>query len=358
MQHNELKGISFNLTFKHNPLLYNSTKIMSKWAAITPKSVKQTKSKSTISTQGSMANLHLPSSSSTSTKSIDEEVARAVQQLLSIQKENSGMRDNLTHLSEGVIEASASSPSPTKETSCNMDIDTMNYKTPENESFVPANEVYAGKKHNKRSIKRSRQSQITDQSDHQPFFSDSDRDQIENSVQLSPKRPRSEYETSNNGKRNLKQELAVPTQNNAKYQKVGQEAGFIISAYYTRGHEEKLQEFKPVYINVGNPNQAKELIGVRKNTKFISLGKKTNNEQQPSYLVLSFENRKKSNSPFIEYPLTRLDMIIKALVELKEFTMARGYYKETPILNCKYPESTRLTAHDDKDTVLEALTHS
>ena len=50
----------------------------------------------------------------------------------------------------------------------------MNYKTPENEPFVPGNEVYAGKKHNKRSIKRSQQSHITDQSDHQPFISDSD----------------------------------------------------------------------------------------------------------------------------------------------------------------------------------------
>ena len=81
---------------------------------------------------------------------------------------------------------------------------------------------------------------------------------------------------------------------------------------------------------MGNPTQAKELIGVRKNTKFISIGKKPNNEQQASYLVVSVENRKKSNSPFMEYPIARLDKIIKALVELKEFTMARRYYKETP----------------------------
>ena len=119
-------------------------------------------------------------------------------------------------------------------------------------------------------------------------------------------------------------------------------------------HEEKLQQFQPVYINIGNPNQAKELIGLKKNTKFVSLGKKTQHESA-NYLVVSFENRKKSNSPFIEYPLSRLGMVIKALMELKEYAISRNYYKEVPILNCKYPESTTLNAHDDKDTVLETL---
>ena len=108
MQHSELKGISFNLTFKHNPRFCNSTKNMSKWAAITPKSVKQTNSKTSLSTQSSMANLHLPSSSSTHNKFIDEEVARAVHQLLSIQREHSGMRKDRTHLNERVNEASTS----------------------------------------------------------------------------------------------------------------------------------------------------------------------------------------------------------------------------------------------------------
>ena len=48
-------------------------------------------------------------------------------------------------------------------------------------------------------------------------------------------------------------------------------------------------------------------------------------------------------------------MVIKALTELKEYGLSRNYYKEVPILNCKYPESTTLTAHDDKDTILQTL---
>ena len=63
-----------------------------------------------------------------------------------------------------------------KETSYNRDMDTINYTIPENELSVPANEVYGGKKHNKRSIKRPKESQPPNQSDHQPFFSDSGRD--------------------------------------------------------------------------------------------------------------------------------------------------------------------------------------
>ena len=96
------------------------------------------------------------------------------------------------------------------------------------------------------------------------------------------------------------------------------------------------------------------MIGLKKNTKFVSLGKKTQHES-PNYLVVSFENRKKSNSPFIEYPLSRLDMVIKALTELKEYALSRNYYKEVPILNCKYPESMTFSTHDDKDTILETL---
>ena len=184
---------------------------------------------------------------------------------------------------------------------------------------------------------------------------DSEHNHMDGLLQQSPKRGRSELETTIDARRNLKQVLATPNEsNNAKYQKIGHDEGTIISAYYTLGHEEKLQEFQPVYINIGNPNQAKELIGLKKNTKFVSLGKKTQHESA-NYLVVSFENRKKSNSPFIEYPLSRLDLVIKALMEYKEYAISRNYYKEVPILNCKYRESTTLNVHDDKDTVLEPL---
>ena len=92
-----------------------------------------------------MANLHLPSSSSTSNKSITEEVARAIHQLLLTHKEQSGMRGDHTHLNKRINEASTSSPTPTKATSCNRDMDTINYRTPANKSFASANEIYAGK---------------------------------------------------------------------------------------------------------------------------------------------------------------------------------------------------------------------
>jgi len=109
-----------------------------------------------------------------------------------------------------------------------------------------------------------------------------------------------------------------------------------------------------VYINIGNLHQAKELIGLKKNIKFVSVGKKTELES-PNYLVVSFEKRMKSNSPSFEYSLSRLDMLIKALTELKEHALSRNYYKEVPILNCRYPESTLLNPHDNKDTILETL---
>ena len=57
----------------------------------------------------------------------------------------------------------------------------------------------------------------------------------------------------------------------------------------------------------------------------------------------------------MEYPLSRLDMVIKALTELKEYAFSRNYYKEVPILNCKHPESMTVNAQDDKDTILETL---
>lgn len=42
----------------------------------------------------------------------------------------------------------------------------------------------------------------------------------------------------------------------------------------------KIQEFQPMYNNFGNPSQAKELVGLKKNTKFVSVGKKYNMNQQ------------------------------------------------------------------------------
>ena len=61
-----------------------------------------------------------------------------------------------------------------------------------------------------------------------------------------------------------------------------------------------------MYVNIGDRYKAKELIGIRQNTKFVSTNAKSKNrleEDQLNYLVLSIENRKKSNSPFVEFLL-------------------------------------------------------
>ncbi len=57
-----------------------------------------------------------------------------------------------------------------------------------------------------------------------------------------------------------------------------------------------------MYVNIGDRYKAKELIGIRQNTKFVSANAKSKNraeEDQLNYLVVSFENQKKSNSPFV-----------------------------------------------------------
>lgn len=345
---------------------------MSKFAAINSKSAKQGKSKTMVPSHNSMAHVHAPGTVPMfNQQKIDEEVARAVQQILSIQNEQTETGDDNIYLNSNEIVPSNDLSTSVRSVSGNSDIEDISYKTPE--SSVPTIDTNVGKKPAGKSTKRSRQSQITNQGEltsaatkydfqipstssaMQSTKINSEHNHMDGLLQQSPKRGRSELETTIDARRNLKQVLATPNEsNNAKYQKIGHDEGTIISAYYTLGHEEKLQEFQPVYINIGNPNQAKELIGLKKNTKFVSLGKKTQHESA-NYLVVSFENRKKSNSPFIEYPLSRLDMVIKALMELKEYAISRNYYKEVPILNCKYPESTTLNAHDDKDTVLETL---
>ena len=141
-----------------------------------------------------------------------------------------------------------------------------------------------------------------------------------------------------------------------KYQRLGEE-GKIVSGYYTPIADEKLQGFQSTYINVGSPRCVKEVVGIRKNSQFVSTGKKksVNDKPFPAYLVVSFENRKKSNSPFIEYPLTKLGVIIKALEELRERMIQQGYYSEPQIIKCHYPENTIITDKNCKDTILNTI---
>ena len=228
---------------------------------------------------------------------IDEEVARAVQQILSNQNEQIETVDEDIYLNSNDIVPSNDLSTSVRSMSGNSDIDETSYKTPE--SSVPSIGTNGGKKPARKSTKRPRQFQVTNQSEltssatkydfHFPSTSgalqsskiNSEHTHINGLLQQSPKRSRDEHEAILDARHNFNQELATPNESNSKkYQKICHDEGIIVSAYYTLGHEEKLHDFQPVYINIGNPNQAKELIGLKKNTKFVSVGKKTEHESQ------------------------------------------------------------------------------
>ena len=67
----------------------------------------------------------------------------------------------------------------------------------------------------------------------------------------------------------LKRIGACSTDQPSKYQRVGDE-GKIVSGYYTPIADEKLQGFQSTYINIGSPRCIKEVVGIRKNSQFVS----------------------------------------------------------------------------------------
>ena len=287
-----------------------------------------------------------------SQKSREEQVAIAVQSILALNKTNqSNGSDNTTILYNENV--SKKTLSPTQDSSGISIQDDSNLKTPENESSFTVDVVGRGKKNKKyNQLKRPLKLNNFDVLSHENFDGVEEDD---GSQSITPKRPKyyqGEIDES------ILQEKCAMTNNISKYLKVEGGEGRIISAYYTTGQDEKLKDFLPMYVNIGNRFQAKELIGIRPNTKFISTNTKSkarSKEEQANYLVLSFENRKKNNSPFIEYPLSRLDMIIHALQELKENAIKSGHYNEPPVLNCKYPQNTKNFPKDDKDTILNLM---
>jgi len=135
------------------------------------------------------------------------------------------------------------------------------------------------------------------------------------------------------------------------------EEGRLLGGYHTPGQKEKLTNFMPAFWNIGNPVCPQEIVGIRKNTQFYqkAKGKARLPDERVSYLVVSFENRKTKNSPFIEYPLNRLGSLIKALQDLKDFATENGYYTEGQIIKSQYPDNTILTAKHTRDTILETL---
>ena len=156
--------------------------------------------------------------------------------------------------------------------------------------------------------------------------------------------------------KNLKRNLGCSADQPVKYQRLGDE-GKIVSGYYTPIVDEKLFGFQSTYINIGSPRCVKEVVGIRKNSQFVTTGKKKSGTPPTpgSYLVVSFENRNKSNSPFVEYPIKKLGSIIKALEELRERMSKQGYYSEPKIIKCQYPENTIITDKNYKETIIQTI---
>ena len=161
-------------------------------------------------------------------------------------------------------------------------------------------------------------------------------------------------------KRSLDEDDGQANEKNSKYIRMEAEEGRLLGGYHTLGQKEKLTNFMPAFWNIGNPVCPQEIIGIRKNTQFYpkTKGKAKLPDERVSYLVVSFENRKTKNSPFIEYPLNRLGSLIKALQDLKDFATENGYYNEGQILKSQYPENTVLTAKHTRDTILETLNNA
>ena len=120
----------------------------------------------------------------------------------------------------------------------------------------------------------------------------------------------------------------------------------------------KLENFEAVYMNIGPPNCAKELVGVRRNTKFIGKNSKSKGralEDQTNFLVVSFENRKSPTSPFVEFPINRLGVMMHALEDLKQHAIQQGLYnsnQDSAIIKHTYKDGTTIGPKMSKNNSL------
>ena len=118
---------------------------MSKFAAINSKPSKQVKSKTMVPLHNSMSQAHAPGTVTIfNQQKIDEEVARAVQQILSVQNEQTETVDENIYLNSNDIVPSNDLSTSMRSVSGNSHIEDPNYKTPE--SSVPSIDTNAGKK--------------------------------------------------------------------------------------------------------------------------------------------------------------------------------------------------------------------
>ena len=118
---------------------------MSKFAAINSKPAKQGKPATVAPLHNSMSHAHAPGTVPMfNQQKIDEEVARAVQQILSVQNEQTETIDENIYLNSNDIVPSNDLSTSMRSVSGNSHIEETSYKTPE--SSVPSIDTNAGKK--------------------------------------------------------------------------------------------------------------------------------------------------------------------------------------------------------------------
>ena len=296
---------------------------MDHWAGIQSKATNQHKTLTHKPAPGRSKQVNTNLTKNMSDNAINEEVARAVQKLIALNKADQATVD------EEMLVLAANDDSADQLTA----EDYTDHTNPEGESVqTPENCISAdnfGKKKGKKSLPQKRVNKRSNL--------DKELCEIENQTNecipygFTPKRSKPSADNKQDNDTMSEESLQGLPKNISKYLKIDAAVGHILSAFYTINADEKLKEFTPMYVNIGDRFKAKELVGIRQNTKFVSTNTKSKNraeEDQVNYLVVSFENRKKSNSPFVEIPLCRLDPMILALQELKKKALESGHYKE------------------------------
>ena len=315
---------------------------MNNWAGIKPKVLNQNKALAQKNNPKNKLTTNATQNRSKKDKELEEEVEKAVQQLIAMNKADEAR--NSDQQPEYDEDDNLQTPEVSQGVSNPLIKKSNGFKTPENSkpSVMFANIEQA------KNMKKSGASKrvIVKRSELEQPLLEYDDHMEDIGYPASSKRPRNNQELVDNEiDDNLQGDfVGVATNSVSRYAKVEGGEGCILSAFYTEGQDEQLKKFVPLYVNIGNRFQAKELIGIRKNTKFVttSTSKKSKSaEDHPNYLVVSFENRKKANSIFMEYPLNRLHTIIVALQELKNAAINSGHYNEKAVSLASMPRTQK-----------------
>ena len=322
---------------------------MDHWVGIQSKATNQHKTPSHKPASGRSKQVNTNLTKNMSDNAINEEVARAVQKLIALNKADQATVDE--EMSELAANDDSADQLTTEEYTDHTNPEGESAQTPENS--ISADNFGKAKK-GKKSLNQKR---LNKRSNLEKELYETENQTNEcNPYCFTPKRTKPSTANDQENDTMSEESLSGLPKNISKYLKIDAAVGNILSAFYTINADEKLKEFTPMYVNIGDRYKAKELVGIRQNTKFVSTNAKSKNraeEDQVNYLVVSFENRKKSNSPFVEFPLCRLDPMILALQELKKKALESGHYKEQRVFSSTYPDNTKIQPKDDKTTNLE-----